>query len=166
LAGSVERDERLRLFLALRVPDGSVAELTAWQERELRGRLVPPRNLHVTLAFLGSRPCAELPGILEVLERVARAAEPASFEVTDYRETRSVGMLRLRDETGVATQLAERLHDQLAELGVYRRYRTSPSSASASGRGCARACRPCSGCRPTRLLSFHVCTRPGRCTRC
>jgi 2'-5' RNA ligase len=121
LAGSVERDERLRLFLALRIPDGGVAELTAWQERELRGRLVPPRNLHVTLAFLGSRPCAELAGILEVLERVARAAEPASFEVTDYRETRSVGMLRLRDETGVATQLAERLHEQLAELGVYRR---------------------------------------------
>jgi RNA 2',3'-cyclic 3'-phosphodiesterase len=121
LAGSVERDERLRLFLALRLPDDTVAELTAWQERELRGRFVPPRNVHVTLAFLVSRPRAELPGILEVLERAARGAEPASFEVTGYRETRSVGMLTLRDETGAATRLAEHLHEQLAELRVYRR---------------------------------------------
>ena len=113
-------DERLRLFLALRLPDATVDELTAWQERELRGRVVPPGTLHVTLAFLGSRPGEELPAILEVLAGAAGAAEPASLAVTGYRETRSVGMLTLADETGAATRLAERLHADLAELGVYR----------------------------------------------
>ena len=113
-------DERLRLFLALRLPDDTVDELTAWQERELRGRVVAPGNLHVTLAFLGSRPVEELPAILEVLARAAAAAEPASLAATGYRETRSVGMLTLADATGAATRLAGRLHADLAELGVYR----------------------------------------------
>jgi 2'-5' RNA ligase len=118
-------DERLRLFLALRLPDDVVEALTGWQAQELAGggrdvRTVPPGNLHVTLAFLGARPAGELPGIVDVLERAAGGAEPAPFEVVGYRETRSVGMLVLRDGTGAATRLAGRLHEDLAALGVYR----------------------------------------------
>ena len=53
--------ESLRLFCALRLPDDVVDALVRWQTRVLRGRrapapgerLVPPANLHVTLAFLG-----------------------------------------------------------------------------------------------------------------
>jgi 2'-5' RNA ligase len=120
----VAGDERLRLFLALRLPDDVVAALAAWQAQELvepdRIRVVPPANLHVTLAFLGARPAGELPAILDVLARAAGAAEPAPLGVDGYRETRSVGMLTLRDETGAAMGLAERLHEDLASLGVYR----------------------------------------------
>lgn len=114
-------DGRLRLFLALRLPDDAVDALAAWQARELRGRIVPREHLHVTLAFLGSRPGGELPSILAALERAAGAAVPARLEVAGYRETRSVGMLTLRDETGAATSLAGRLHAELEGLGVYRR---------------------------------------------
>jgi 2'-5' RNA ligase len=117
----VARDGRLRLFLALRIPDGAVDSLAAWQARELRGRVVARDNLHATLAFLGSRPAVELPSILDVLGRAARGARPAALEVTGYRETRSVGMLTLRDCSGAATALADRLHGELEELGVYRR---------------------------------------------
>ena len=117
-------DERLRLFLALRLPDSVVETLTGWQARALRGaervRIVAPDHLHVTLAFLGSRPADELPAILDVLERAADAADPAPLAVDGYRETRSVGMLTLRDDTGAATSLAGRLHEDLASLGVYR----------------------------------------------
>jgi 2'-5' RNA ligase len=117
-------DERLRLFLGLRLPDVAVEALTAWQTQELgtadRLRIVPPANLHVTLAFLGSRPGEELPAILDVLGRAARSAEPVPLEVDGYRETRSVGMLTLGDGTGAATRLAGRLHEDLAALGVYR----------------------------------------------
>jgi RNA 2',3'-cyclic 3'-phosphodiesterase len=120
----VAGDERLRLFLALRLPDDVVGAVTAWQAQELGGtdrvRLVPPDNLHITLAFLGARPAGELAAILDVLTRAAGAAEPAPLEVDGYRETRSVGMLTLRDETRAATGLAERLHESLASLGVYR----------------------------------------------
>jgi 2'-5' RNA ligase len=118
---SVSGDERLRLFLGFRLPGTVVDALAGWQERELsRGRVVPPGNLHVTLAFLGGRPAGELPSILAVLEREATAARVPRFELVGYRETRSVGMLALRDETGGAAELAGRLHEALAELGVYR----------------------------------------------
>jgi RNA 2',3'-cyclic 3'-phosphodiesterase len=118
--GSVGGDERLRLFLGLRLPGDAVEELAAWQRRGLRGRVVPPENLHVTLAFLGSRPAGDLPGVLDVLGRAARAAVPARLEVERYRETRSVGMLVLHDASGAAGALAGRLHRDLAALGLYR----------------------------------------------
>ena len=123
----MEGDARLRLFLALRLPDEVVEDVVAWQARELRGRtavrgrIVPPKNLHVTLAFLGARPAGELQSIMGVLEQAARESGVPVLEVGGYRETRSVGMLTLRDETGASVALAGRLHEALEELGVYRR---------------------------------------------
>jgi RNA 2',3'-cyclic 3'-phosphodiesterase len=126
LPGSVDGDERLRLFLALRLPDDVVASIAEWQarlfqDRELRGRLVPPENLHVTLAFLGSRPAGELPTILRVLEEAVRDAAAPSFEVVRWRERRAAGMLELKDSTGTtAARLAGRVQGELADLGLYR----------------------------------------------
>jgi RNA 2',3'-cyclic 3'-phosphodiesterase len=113
-------DERLRLFLGYRLPDDAVATLAAWQARELHGRIVPAANLHITLAFLGHRPAAELPAILDVLARAAGVAGVPVFEVIGYRETRSVGMLELRDATDASAGLARQLHGELEALGVYR----------------------------------------------
>ena len=113
-------DERLRLFLALQLPDDAVATLVEWQARELRGRIVPPGNLHLTLAFLGSRPAGDLAGVLGPLREAARDACVPRFELIRYRETRSAGMLELRDPTGCGAALAGRLHEDLAALGVYR----------------------------------------------
>jgi 2'-5' RNA ligase len=113
-------DERLRLFLGFLLPGDAVEELVAWQRRRLRERLVPPENLHVTLACLGSTPAAELPDVLDVLAGAARGAEPARLEVERYRETRSVGMLVLGDPSGAARELARRLHAELARRGLYR----------------------------------------------
>jgi 2'-5' RNA ligase len=56
-----------------------------------------------------------------VLADAAREACVPRFELVRYRETRSAGMLELQDPAGCAAQLAERLHEQLAALGVYRR---------------------------------------------
>ena len=125
-AGSVERNERLRLFLALQLPGDVVAQLTEWQARvlqraELRARIVPPGNLHVTLAFLGSRPAGEVSTILGILEDAARAADVPDFEVVRWRERRAAGMLELRDRTGTsAARLAGRVQAELADLGLYR----------------------------------------------
>ena len=121
MAASVGRDERLRLFLAIRLPEQAVEALAGWQARELQGRIVPRENLHVTLAFLGSRPAGELPAIRAVLERAAADSAPLRLDVTGYRETRSVGMLTLADEAGAAATLAGRLHGELEQLGVFRR---------------------------------------------
>jgi 2'-5' RNA ligase len=114
--------ENLRLFCALRLPDDAVVRVVEWQRDELHGgRIVLPENLHVTLAFLGSRPAGELAAIAGALRAAALDARGVHLRVRGYRETRSVGMLTLDDEEGQATALAERLHEGLEELGVYRR---------------------------------------------
>jgi RNA 2',3'-cyclic 3'-phosphodiesterase len=122
-AASVGSGDSARLFCALALPDPVLDRLVAWQALIPPGRFraVPRENLHVTLAFLGSRPSGELPAILDVLGRAAVDSEPVRFDVTGYRETRSVGMLTLADEAGGAARLARRLHDELEALGVYRR---------------------------------------------
>jgi len=117
----VAGDARLRLFCALLLPGEVVERLVAWQQAELHGgRLVPPENLHVTLAFLGSRPAGELTAITGALRAAAADVGEVRLRVRGYRETRSVGMLTLHDESGWATTIAARLHAGLEELGVYR----------------------------------------------
>jgi 2'-5' RNA ligase len=119
---TVDGGDRLRLFLALRLPDDVLDALEAWQRAELRGgRLVPREHLHVTLAFLGARPAAELEAILDALRQAAARAERPLLAVSRYRETRSVGMLVLEDEDGRATALAEDVQERLERLGAYRR---------------------------------------------
>src|SRR4051812_14633681 len=55
---SVAPSERLRLFLALRLPERALDEIESWQAATLHGelRIVPREHLHITLAFLGHRP--------------------------------------------------------------------------------------------------------------
>jgi 2'-5' RNA ligase len=138
----VASDDRLRLFCALRLPEETVDALVRWQQCELRDdldgsrreagegdaarrevaiRLVPPPNLHVTLAFLGPRPAGELPAIVAALRAAAGEAGAIRLRVRGYRETRSVGMLTFDDEDRRAVALAERLHGLLEQAGVYRR---------------------------------------------
>jgi RNA 2',3'-cyclic 3'-phosphodiesterase len=108
----------------LRLPDDVLDALEAWQAEHLRdGRIVPREHLHLTLAFLGRRPAAELPSITAALGAAARDAGEIVFTPRRYRETRSVGMLVLEDGTGEAGRLAGRLFDGLEALGVYERER-------------------------------------------
>jgi 2'-5' RNA ligase len=125
LPDSVSGDERLRLFLALRLPEPVLDVLEAWQDEYLRAlRIVPRGHLHVTLAFLGSRPAGELDAVVGEL-RAAAADAPADLRLAPsrYRETRSVAMLALDDPGGGATSLAEDVQARLERLGVYRRER-------------------------------------------
>jgi 2'-5' RNA ligase len=114
--------ERIRLFCALLLPDGVLDALVPWQLEHLRsGRVVPRANLHVTLAFLGSRPAGEVPAVTSALAAAAVGARDLRFAVRGYRETRSVGMVTFDDEGNRGRALAERLFDELEALRVYRR---------------------------------------------
>jgi 2'-5' RNA ligase len=121
-AGSVEGDARLRLFLALELPSDTLDVLERWGAEHLTGgRVVPRGHLHVTLAFLGSRPAAEVGPIVGVLRDAVTAQRgPVVLEPLRWRETRSVGMLVLVDHGDAATRLATRLHTALEALGAYR----------------------------------------------
>lgn len=122
--GSVAGDARLRLFLALRLPDPVLDVLEEWGGRELRGcRRVPREQLHVTLAFLGRRPEEDVGPVARALDEAAAAVEPFPLEPLGWRETAAVGMVVLADPTGRATLLAASLHERLEQLGVYRRER-------------------------------------------
>jgi RNA 2',3'-cyclic 3'-phosphodiesterase len=121
--GSVDPDERIRLFCALRVGDDVLERLAAWQRSAFAGvdevRIVPRENVHVTLAFLGHTPARSLRDVASCLrDAVGRSRRPL-LRVHRYRETRSVGMLVLDDEDDRATTLARDLHGRLESLGVY-----------------------------------------------
>ncbi|MBA2463186.1 MAG: 2'-5' RNA ligase family protein, partial [Actinobacteria bacterium] len=107
----------------LRLPEDVLDALAAWQEQALQGagRIVQREHLHVTLAFLGSRPAAELAAITGALAECAGCSGRFVLEVARYRETRSVGMLVLSDPSGRATALAGDVQERLEELGIYRR---------------------------------------------
>jgi 2'-5' RNA ligase len=120
LPASFEGRERLRLFCALRLPEPALDALSAWQAAHLHDvRPVPREHLHITLAFLGHRPVDDVAGIAAALRDVASAAGPVRLVPERYRETRSVGMLVLKDLAGTATRLAEDLFGRLDQLDVY-----------------------------------------------
>jgi 2'-5' RNA ligase len=121
-SGSVETGERLRLFLGFPLPASAARALVRWQEQELvapKVRVVPRENLHVTIAFLGSRPSEELEPIAGVLREAVDDVPAPVLTPTRYRETRSVGMVVLADEAERATRIAQGAHAGLERLGVY-----------------------------------------------
>jgi RNA 2',3'-cyclic 3'-phosphodiesterase len=121
-SGTVGADERLRLFLGFPLPDAAAQAVVAWEHEQLaaeRVRLVPRENLHVTIAFLGSRPAGEVDGITGALRDAVAGVSPPVLTPLRYRETRSVGMLVLDDEQGRATGIAEDAHRRLERLGAY-----------------------------------------------
>ena len=118
--GTVEGDDRLRLFLALELPRDVIDELRSWGSRHLvRGR--PAASFHVTLAFLGSQPRSALDPVRLILREEAARVQTFRLEPVRYRETRSVGMLVLADPSGEAARLADRLQCRLEDADLYRR---------------------------------------------
>lgn len=75
--------ERLRLFVALDVPEEVRSSLAAWCDRVAppEVRRVPEANVHLTLAFLGSRGRADAAAVAALLPDVAEA-QPVGALVT------------------------------------------------------------------------------------
>ena len=117
--------ERLRLFVALPLPEETVERLVAWQREALGGvgglRVVPPPNLHITLAFLGSRPLADVERIVGAMRDAAARIPTFELVAERYRETQRVGMVVLSDTAPASPSrsLAARVQRRLERLGVY-----------------------------------------------
>jgi 2'-5' RNA ligase len=118
-------DERpLRLFVALDLPDpirdilaaaGAAADPDAW-------RAVSPASLHLTLAFLGSRPPGDVAAIARVLDAEADSPAPRlslrGALLLPPRRPRVLAV-ELEDAGGTLAALQQRVSDGLQDAGVY-----------------------------------------------
>ena len=127
-----EGPQRLRLFVACRLPDSIVERVVVWQRKILEGatgvRPTPPEALHITMVFLGSQPAAAVAGIGDTVRRRVEGARCPSFQVWRYRETPRVGMLALTElalpgdaYAGRANELAGSLMLDFEAAGIYER---------------------------------------------
>ncbi|HET7507666.1 MAG TPA: RNA 2',3'-cyclic phosphodiesterase [Solirubrobacterales bacterium] len=115
---------RARLFVALDLPEATREGLVAWGSEALADpalRVVAPESLHITLAFLGSRPEAEIEAIAAA---VRESAAPAPWvEVRDPEPRPARGRARLYAVPVVspgAEALQAGLEEKLVEGGFYR----------------------------------------------
>jgi 2'-5' RNA ligase len=120
---SVGEGETLRLFFGLPLPLDAADSIVTWQRATLSGsdlRLLPREHLHVTLAFLGRRPAAELPALGAALREAAAEIERPVLSLLRYRETERVAMLVFEDRGGHAGELYRGLAARLEQLGAYK----------------------------------------------
>ncbi|WP_229732174.1 RNA 2',3'-cyclic phosphodiesterase [Pseudomonas sp. N040] len=108
----------MRLFFALACPATIAARISEWRNTlGIDGTPVPAANLHVTLAFLGTQPCARLP---ELIELAAAIETPAFTLALDRLQRWSGGVLLLAPSQPpqALLALAERLRTELLALGI------------------------------------------------
>jgi RNA 2',3'-cyclic 3'-phosphodiesterase len=117
----------VRLFLALDLPEDVRAALARWGEASFRAspslRQVAAADLHVTVAFLGWRPCAQAGEIWSavrgaVSELALPRLEPGAVMPAPRRRPRLLA-LDLADPTGAATAWHRAVSDALAEARLY-----------------------------------------------
>ncbi|MPZ14261.1 MAG: RNA 2',3'-cyclic phosphodiesterase [Chloroflexi bacterium] len=79
-----QRDERLRLFVAIELPE-AWRQALADEARQLEsaapgvGRWVDPHRMHLTLVFLNSQPATVLSTIADTVERAAATSPPLTL---------------------------------------------------------------------------------------
>ncbi len=119
-------DERVRLFVALRLPQEVRDLLISWRggvdvaASDLRP--VPPQALHVTLCFLGSRAADEVESIARACGLLSGSAPvPLAVDEPVWLPPRRPRVLavRLADGTGALSQAQARLERSLVAGGWY-----------------------------------------------
>ena len=121
-AGSVGGDDRIRLFLALQLPEATLDVVGRWQaEQILAGRPVAREHLHVTLAFLGGRPARELPSIFDALrDAMSKSGVAKAYALQAGREIRVIVEPTEVNDEGTALlsyEIARQIEDQLEYPG-------------------------------------------------
>ena len=111
----------MRLFAALELPEDVVATLVRWARAADRPglRLLPPESLHVTLAFLGSRPDEETEEIGAAVLACARPVHGLQLAEPDWLGRGSVLSVDLVDTAGDCARLQQAVSDALEALGVF-----------------------------------------------
>jgi 2'-5' RNA ligase len=109
------KSPRVRLFVALDLPDQIRDGLARWQQRALEDpalRPMRPEALHVTLVFLGYQPEKAIPRIAEIVDSVG--PRPVELRFDPEPSPIPKGRPRLY-AAGGRSDSAERLHRELSE---------------------------------------------------
>jgi RNA 2',3'-cyclic 3'-phosphodiesterase len=124
MAEQTSKKPRLRMFVALDLPEGVRAGIAEWGSTALADpalRAVAPESLHMTLAFLGLRPEQDVERLAAAL---AEAAAPAPLvELGDpvgKPTPRRPGLFALPALSLGAEQIQARLTGLLAAAGLYK----------------------------------------------
>jgi 2'-5' RNA ligase len=131
-------DARLRLFVAIELPDAWKEAVAAYQRRlqerisidapRVRLRYVRPEGVHLTLKFLGETPANRLPSIEGALSQAVTTAPNFRLELrrvgsfSDRRAARVV-WAGVAGDTDALRLLAERVDTRLASAGFARERR-------------------------------------------
>jgi len=120
---------RLRLFLALELPDPARRAIGVWRDGALAQRPelrpVPDAALHVTLAFLGPTDPGDVEAIGAAAVAAATGSRPVAISVGGVaavpRRGPRVVALDLNDEGGGAAALRDLTATALADAGLHDR---------------------------------------------
>jgi 2'-5' RNA ligase len=114
---------RARLFVALDLPDPVLASLDRWGAEELRDPALRPvavENLHVTLAFLGSRPADQVEPIADVVRESGGPAPIVELGDPVARPSRGRPKLFALPVISPGTELLQAgLRGRLLETGLH-----------------------------------------------
>ena len=119
-------DERVRLFVALELPEDVREAIVDWRRRavgNVRGlRLVAPESLHVTLCFLGWRFASEIDQIVAACAGVPSRPRPR-LSVADaiWLPPRRPGVLavKLDDVDSALGDIQRAFSEALGSVGLY-----------------------------------------------
>jgi 2'-5' RNA ligase len=119
-----DRPPSLRLFVALDLPDEARSALVAFRDAaadDAIWRPLAPEAIHLTLAFLGHRPVAEVEAIEGVLRAAAGPAPRLVLGGALLLPPRRARVLcaEVDDVDGTLAALQQRVSDGLAAAGVY-----------------------------------------------
>jgi len=124
----VAATERVRLFVALELPSRVRSALAEWRSTAVGSRddlrLVAPASLHVTLAFLGSRPVDELDAVTAALASSVDGLPAARLRVAGVKPVPPrrprLFAFDLEDRDGGAAAAQAAVSEALASGGHYR----------------------------------------------
>ncbi|MCM3629208.1 RNA 2',3'-cyclic phosphodiesterase [Paenibacillus glycanilyticus] len=128
--------ENIRIFTAISIPENItgqiVSQLPNWKSQLPFQRWVDPRDVHITLHFIGDMPFSSIPAIQAAMQETASRSSAFSLEVSELgsfgREAQPsvlwLGLKNLTDELVLLHQLlGHSLHSAVGYTPEKRPYR-------------------------------------------
>lgn len=105
-----------KLFFAL-WPDDAARQALARLQEPVRGRLVPPEKLHLTMAFLGRQPADALPVLLGILHAVPLPPLQLDIDCYGYFKRPRIAWAGMRQPPAALLAAQAALMQQLEAAG-------------------------------------------------